>query len=1044
MAATIKPSGITLVRDGGLKFVINWKIADKDYGAGHQLRYRTWTSEKKCSNWTEIAMGANVTTKTITLSASNWFPTAKKPCLYYFEVEIRGKRANHTEKNVTVTHDWSAWAGKKWKMSVPNRPRIETELLETNSAKFSWDTDADAKDAKPLSDIEYQTIIKKACKEKDGSKLPWSTSNPEWATGTGNSSGSITKTEDTTRLASDSYTRWVRMRARGPRGCSDWRYAKHVYARPYQAKITRTKATEASGKTSVYVKWTAASDAAHPIDQTVVEYYIGTPGAGMTFPSGASPEEAVTSKDTSGADAATFVIDGIVDLDQCLFVRVNTKHDSNITTGEWKIVKKEKLAAPSGLTVSFDSGTNRVSVSGVTNNSDVPDAQLALVYKGTGSRMVVAVFSSMLPSNVQCPAETSSPMFGVYAFQGTATAKADKGSVRTYSVTANMKSETFTLGGNIPAAPENVTAEPSGREGEALLTWDWSWADANRAEISWSTNEYAWESTEEPSTYIVDSVHAAQWRVSGLEPGNIYYFRIRLLQVTDETTVYGDYSETKEVNLTTSPEAPVLSLSAAVLTEGEELTASWGYVTTDGTEQATADICEYSISYDLTEDSSIVQGKTYYELDDDDYPVFVPVGSPVAADLDEYYERTETYGEVVGQAQTAQHAAINTEGWTAGETHYLCVRATSESGAVSPWSDPVPVYVAEPISISISATNLVTEAIGDRSVLSLKEMPLTATITGAGAGGTTTLIVERLHDYHMLRPDDSVKDGFEGETICFHRQLGEDEISIAQPQYGVFDDGASYRLIAMVEDGYGQSATDELEFEVHWTDQAIEPTATVETEGDVAVIKAIAGTNTPAGSKCDIYRLSYDKPQLIVQNGDFGTDYVDPYPALGENAGYRCVCITENGDYITAGNKPAWVDVPVMIDEQGIVVDFNGKRVVLPYDISLSNRWTKDFKLTQYLGGSQRGDWNPAVKRTGTFNVSLWADDEEAELMRDLAVWTGICHVRTPEGSAFTADVQVSESKSMQKWNVVSFTLTITEVDPEVLDGIPYSEWIEQ
>ena len=1007
MAATIKPSGITIVRDGGLKFVINWKIADKDYGAGHQLRYRTWTSEKKSSSWTELTIGASVTTKTITLSASDWYPTSKKPCLYYFEVEIRGKRSSHTEKNVTTTHDWSAWAGKKWKISVPNKPTFDTELLETNSTKFSWETSVNTKDAKPLSNVQYQTIIKKACKEKDGSKLSWSTSNPEWAEGTGNSSGSITKTEDTTRLASDSYTRWVRARSRGPRGCSDWRYSKHVYARPYQAKITKTKATEASGQTSVYVKWTAASDAAHPIDQTIVEYYIGIPDAGMTFPSDGSPVEAVTSKDTSGADAANFVIDGVVGLDQCLFVRVNTKHDSNITTGEWKIIKKGKLTKPSGLTVSFDSGTNKVSVSAVTNNSDVPDAQLALVYKGTSDRMVVAVFSSTLPSNVQCPAETTSPMFGVYAFQGSATAKADReDDVNTYSVAANMKSETLTEGGDIPAAPENVTADPSGREGEALLTWDWSWTSANRAEISWSTNEFAWESTEEPSTYIVDSVHAARWRVSGLEPGNIYYFRVRLLQVTEESTVYGDYSETMEVNLTTAPEMPVLSLSAAVLTEGGELSASWGYVTTDGTEQASASICVATV--DETETTPI------------------------------------EYGDIVGSAQTAQHADIDTTGWLTGETYYLCVQVTSESGAVSPWSDPVPVYVAEPISIEISATSLEAETIGDRSVLSLKEMPLTATIIGSGAGGTTTLIVERLQDYHMIRPDDSFKDGYEGETVCFYRQTGEDEISIPKPQFGVFDDGASYRLIATVEDGYGQSASDELEFEVHWTDQAVEPTATAEAEGIVATIEATAGANTPEGSKCDIYRLSADRPQLIVQEGDFGTVYVDPYPAFGENSGYRCVCITPNGDYITGANKPAWVDIPFMVDEQGIAIDFNGKHVVLPYDISMSHRWTKDFKLTQYLGGSQRGDWNPAVKRTGTFNVSLWADDEEIELVRDLAKWTGICHVRTPEGSAFTADVQVSESKNMQKWNVVSFTLTVTEVDPEALDGIPYSEWTGQ
>lgn len=92
-----------------------------------------------------------------------------------------------------------------------------------------------------------------------------------------------------------------------------------------------------------------------------------------------------------------------------------------------------------------------------------------------------------------------------------------------------------------------------------------------------------------------------------------------------------------------------------------------------------------------------------------------------------------------------------------------------------------------------------------------------------------------------------------------------------------------------------------------------------------------------------------------------------------------------------------------------------------------------------------QGDWNPAVSRTGSMNTVVYADDQETiDTMRRLAEHAGICHVRTTDGSSYAADVQVSESWSQQNSHrLVSFSLSITKVDPESYDGMIYNEWIQ-
>ena len=1023
---TRQPSGLKTVRDG-LRFVFSWKISDVNYGGGQQLKWRHRTGAK-WGAWTDIAVSTVTVAKAVTFSASDYWPTAGKPRLFDVEFAVRGKRSPVTQDDVTTTYDWSAWTYLNTPLYAPRMPSLTEELdsQADNKTTFSWSVDADSADNAPFSGVEWQSILVKESDVTDGAKLKWDSSNAGWQTNTSSSASSSKEiTEETTLLAANSYTRWFRIRSRGVgghkwsqggnnTGCSYWRYAKHVYAMPNAPVINKVQRDGTLQWIKTY--WTAPSSASHPIDLTTVEYAIDTPAAAQTVPSSPSPTwtEALSFADTAGIDAAHFLVGTAVGLDQCMWVRVSVAHDRNSRPSMPKLAMSGALTAPTNLSVTTDTSTHKATIT-ATNNSAVPDSRLAVIFRREGHKdVVIAVIAhgQTTASGVQCPNWGSDNIaFGVYAFQGTASAKesGSAGTVTTYAINANMVSDELWDGGAVPSAPTGVTADATGTEGEVLMTWNWSWRTANRAEISWSENPNAWESTDEPSTYTVTNIHAAKWRVSGLTVGKKYYFRIRLARETADGITYGPYSGRKVVDLSSPPDVPVLSLSKAVVPKRGKFAAVWTYSSTDGSRQAYAEICSATVS-----------------------------GSTI------------TYGKVIAHTKTAQKVTVQAPtNWNNGETHWVCGRVRSSSGKTSDWSDPVPIAIASPITCTISATSLTNVTVDEgtseeRTVRSLTAMPLTATITGAGEGGTTMLLIERLEEYHVIRPDETVRDGFKGETIAVKQQTGAAQMSIGRDDLvGLFDDGGVYLLTATVEDGYGQTDSKRLRFEVHWSHQSTVPLATVTMLSDGAAKIALTKPDGAAASdKCDIYRLTADKPQLIYTGAAWSYSYVDPYPAIGDH-GYRVVCVTENGDYI-AGDTPAWVDKPATLAVDYGIIDFGDYSMPFRYNTKVSSSWSKDFKQTRYLGGSIRGDWNAGVSRSATISAVVVASDtEEFRVLRRLADYDGICHVRTPEGSSYAADVQVGESMGFDTaGKLANVTLAVTRVDPEQLDGVTYSEWI--
>lgn len=878
-----------------------------------------------------------------------------------------------------------------------------------------------------------------------------------------------------------------------------------IYTNPTQEQIRKlgvappkVVVTDADGMTCT-VYWRNNVDIWHPIDYTAVEYAIAVPEAGLKCPDDASWKAGPSIYRTGATDGATFSIDGVIGNDQILYVRVNNYHDTEACTayGVPKIVNKGlkfTLANPTALSiVSSDPTTCRITIN-AQNNSQVPDSYLAVYFrkktkdaqgKEVVSDEIIHTYSGGLSDIIQCPNWNGllDYSFGVKAVVGRANASQKdagftddelKGTKYTvYTIpTENMASTSIVWkGGNIPKAPTSVNLVDRGN-GTVNVSWDWSWEYANTAELSWADHDDAWESTDEPSTYRIEGTHTPRWNIAGLDPGVKWFIRVRLIKANteDNTETAGPWSSLElgeghsYIDLASAPNVPLLDIPSYVTTTDEDFTASWEYSSTDGTAQDYAEICLVTFN-----DNNEIQ-----------------------------------YGDIIarndGENGGLQNLVINPFSdplnWTPDSDYHLAVRVRSGSGRFSDWSGYQTIRVVKPIDISVDmeSTSLVDRQIErteEKTIIVIDEetgeetdesetitvteshyfltkLPLNIKVNGAGPDDDTTITILRSEAYHLDRPDESDFDGFENELIATKSAKGDGLISIglADLKFGAsLDDTAKYKIICAVSDSYGQYKEIEnpIEFIIDWEHQALMPVgaAVFDEENYISVITL--GTPDPVeyqlptgetvtdswqeGDSYDIYRLSVDRPELIYENAKPGETYVDPYPTLGEYGGHLVVYKTIYGDYITRTNELAWVTFEEpdgdTLDSPYNIIDFDGQRVYLMYNLDLSSSWAKDFKETKYLGGHIQGDWNPAVSRTGSINtVSVTTINQETiQAMRRLATYPGICHVRTRDGSSYAADVQVSETLNHDPFELVSYSLTITRVDAPEPEGITLAQW---
>ena len=420
--------------------------------------------------------------------------------------------------------DWSLDSWKTYTLDIPNKPKLTAELDDEidNRCKFSWETVTSNTAKRVFTDVQWQSKLLKNSTITDGEKAFAATGVANtYESGTGTANSSKTITEDNTYINGDnSYTRWFRVRARGPAGVTDWVYRKHVYAKPNAAGNISASAVKQNNGYLVTVEWTSAKNASRPIDSMIVQYAAVVPAAGITVPPAASWTDAATVAYKDGTDKAKFLFADELDDDQVLFVRVTTKHDheANDIASDTAIALVGNLALPTLSNVVTVPETHRATIT-ATNNTTVTDSFLVIAYKQSsnpGNVMFLGVITgSSISATVQCPDWGDDDIsFGVYAAVGNYDAQTGDDGITLYDIYPYddrplMKSEGVWDNGQVPKAPDNVAVTRTNTQGTVRVTWENTWDAAVGVELTWSDHADAWESTDQPSSFIVSNVSAA-------------------------------------------------------------------------------------------------------------------------------------------------------------------------------------------------------------------------------------------------------------------------------------------------------------------------------------------------------------------------------------------------------------------------------------------------------------------------------------------------------------------------------------------------------
>lgn len=159
-------------------------------------------------------------------------------------------------------------------------------------------------------------------------------------------------------------------------------------------------------------------------------------------------------------------------------------------------------------------------------------------------------------------------------------------------------------------------------------------------------------------------------------------------------------------------------------------------------------------------------------------------------------------------------------------------------------------------------------------------------------------------------------------------------------------------------------------------------------------------------------------------DNDSGYEVIDPHPSLAK-AIYRIVSESKTTGAISYSDTE-----PVEIKEKSLVIQFDNYTLKLPYNISVSNGYSPDTSLVEYIGrkhpvsyyGTQLGEtmsWRTVIPKS---------DHNTLNLIRELAIYMGDVYVREPSGTGYWANISVDFSQSYDDLTIpLSFSITRVE-----------------
>lgn len=543
------------------------------------------------------------------------------------------------------------------------------------------------------------------------------------------------------------------------------------------------------------------------------------------------------------------------------------------------------------------------------------------------------------------------------------------------------------------AAEDSITiiSAVSGAEGESAvvqLAWNASGTDdSTGTELTWSDEEDTWKSTKEPETHeftwsdgrypptgTKQYNDSAEITIKGLAEGKKYYIRARRYY-EGETTSYGRYSNTATV-ITSEKPAGVVARCNKYVSAGQPLPVYWTF---SGNGVQT----EWQI---ITSSGTVVaNGK--------------------------------------GSIGSTQISAERLQSLATNNTLTFTVQVSTGSGFVSSESKTVTILHQPTLAISSNAT--MTAQPYSFTATSSRLCDLIVIVTSQGATGQFP---------------QGVMTQTAGDTIysdVIKPVWSNGSVTVTLPRGLDFWDLGSYTLSVVAEDRDTKLRSPEVtkSFTVAWTNKAVDPEEAVtltpiDTVGeDGEHLQGVEIDLTPP-TGCnqtdlyDIYRMDGGKACLIGEGFPLTYTVIDEYAPFGNNEDlfYRIAIRTADGD-------TEYADMEYALISDTIRFDWQGGTLELPYGNSIGDSYKKSVEFRQHMDGSVDGYWNRNVEHGASYSSSLirLIQPEEVTLARQLARYAGAVFVRTANGSAYPADVQVTDL-SVKNKAVTAIAVDATEV----------------
>lgn len=185
----------------------------------------------------------------------------------------------------------------------------------------------------------------------------------------------------------------------------------------------------------------------------------------------------------------------------------------------------------------------------------------------------------------------------------------------------------------------------------------------------------------------------------------------------------------------------------------------------------------------------------------------------------------------------------------------------------------------------------------------------------------------------------------------------------------------------------------------------------------------------------DIYRMTGDGARLIGRGFPLTYTGRDEYAPFGEDMTmyYRVAIRTADGDV-------SFTDFEYVLDCNFLRFDWMTGSLELPYNLSIADKYKKDVEIRSHMDGSMAGFWNQNIERSGSFSsdVIRLTQQDDIDAARQLARYTGPVFVRTPDGSAYEADVQVTDLSTEGVLSAIAIDATEIGLTQEFLLPVPF------